>query len=155
MDHFDNRTTAMLVLLYGVEHGNLPVFLKAPQTCHKTVLNFDTIDLLPTLEAATWVQNGQLWHIQDILFDTFPDLCKWLAKSIPPLSTVKQIPIHKTEQFPLPTMHLDKSSLDGTLQVLSKILKDLLKLTEDDVKKHGIIICAGDQLTLSLLDKVS
>ena len=51
-------------------------------------------------------------------------------------------------------MHIDESSLEGTLSVLNTIFCDLLKLTEDDIKKHGIVICAGDQLSLLLLDKV-
>ena len=40
------------------------------------------------------------------------------------------------------------------LSILSTIFHDSLKLTEDEIKKHGILICAGDQLSLSLLDKV-
>jgi len=67
---------------------------------------------------------------------------------------VLQIPIHKTEQYPLPAMHIDESSLEGTLGVLDKIICVELGLTEDDIKKHGIIPCAGDQLSKLLLDKV-
>lgn len=67
---------------------------------------------------------------------------------------MKQILVYKTEQYPLPAMHLDKSSLEGTLQVLSHIFKTSLNLSKDDLKSHGIVICAGDQLSLSLLDKV-
>ena len=51
-------------------------------------------------------------------------------------------------------MHIDESSLEGTLSVLNTIFCDLLKLTEDDIKKHGIVIYAGDQLSLLLLNKV-
>lgn len=83
MDHFDNGTTATLVPLYGVERGTLPIFLKTPRTRHTPILNFDASDLLPSFEAAIRVQEGQLWHIQDILFDAFPDLRRRLAESIP------------------------------------------------------------------------
>lgn len=51
-------------------------------------------------------------------------------------------------------MHINESSLEGTLNVLSTIFQTSLNLTEEDVKNHGLIICAGDQLSLSLLDKV-
>jgi hypothetical protein len=51
-------------------------------------------------------------------------------------------------------MHMDKSSLEGTLQVLSDIITKTLKLSGDSLEKHSIILCAGDQLTMSLLDKV-
>ncbi|KAF4621737.1 hypothetical protein D9613_012151 [Agrocybe pediades] len=91
----------------------------------------------------------------DILYDFYPDLRNRLAESILPPPTVKQIPVHKTDQYPLPTMPIDESSLEGTLQVLKSMIQVSLGLTEDDVRKHGIFLCAGDQLTLSLLDKVS
>ena len=57
-------------------------------------------------------------------------------------------------------MHIDESSLEGTLLegtlgVMNTIFRSTLELLEDDVKKHGLIICAGDQLSLALLDKVS
>lgn len=51
-------------------------------------------------------------------------------------------------------MHIDESSLEGTLSVMDTIFQSTLELTEDDVKTHGLVICAGDQLSLSLLDKV-
>ena len=52
-------------------------------------------------------------------------------------------------------MHIDKSGLEGTLEVLNTIICDALKLSADGLEKHGIILCAGDQLSISLLDKVS
>ena len=51
-------------------------------------------------------------------------------------------------------MHIDESSLEGTLQVIDSIISQTLKLSGDGLEKHGIIMCAGDQLTISLLDKV-
>jgi len=70
------------------------------------------------------------------------------------MSYVELIPVHMTEQYPLPAMHIDESSLEGTLNVLSTIFRTSLNLTEEDVKRHGLVICAGDQLSLSLLNKV-
>ena len=153
-DHFDNGTTATLVPLYGVEYGGLPLSLKPKRTTRVAVLDFTSADLLPTREEAARVQAGQLWHIQDILYEAHPDLRKRLSASILPRPTVELIPIHKTEQYPLPAMQIDESSLEGTLNVLSTIFRNSLKLTEEEIKSHGLVICAGDQLTLSLLDKV-
>ncbi|KAF9470993.1 hypothetical protein BDN70DRAFT_901681 [Pholiota conissans] len=51
-------------------------------------------------------------------------------------------------------MRIDESSLHGTLY-LSTIFRDSLQLTEDDIKRRGVVICAGDHLSLSLLNKVS
>ncbi|KAF8163626.1 hypothetical protein B0H34DRAFT_837464 [Crassisporium funariophilum] len=152
-DHFDNGTTATLVPLYGVECGELP--LKPKRTHRRLILEFGPEDLLPSREEAERVQAGQLWHIKDILYDAFPALRKHLKSFISPLPTVQQIPVHKTEQYPLPAMHIDESSLEGTLGVMNTIFQSTLQLSEDDIKKHGLIICAGDQLSLALLDKIS
>ena len=154
-DHFDNGTTATLVPLYGVKYGGLPLSLKPKRTTRVPVLDFSSVDLLPTRDEAARVQAGQLWHIQDILYEAYPDLRKRLSSSILPRPTVELIPVHKTEQYPLPAMEIDESSLEGTLNVLSTIFRNSLKLSEEDIKNHGLVICAGDQLTLSLLDKVT
>ncbi|KAF8165833.1 hypothetical protein B0H34DRAFT_794172 [Crassisporium funariophilum] len=154
-DHFDNGTTATLVPLYGVEFGGLPALLKPPRTLHAPILNFTAEDLLPSAEECLRVQAGQHWHIMDILYDTFPTLRMKLQASIDLPPSVMQIPVHKTEQYPLPAMHIDVSSLEGTLQVFDAIFRHSLQLTEDDLMQHGIVLCAGDQLSMSLLDKVS
>jgi hypothetical protein len=52
-------------------------------------------------------------------------------------------------------MHIDESSLDGTIDVFSTIFAKTLQMTAEDIKRHGIVICAGDQLSASLFDKVS
>ena len=135
-DHFDNGTTATLVPLYGVEYGGLPLSLKPKWTTRVPVLDFSSVDLLPTCDEAARVQAGQLWHIMDILYEAHPDLRKRLGASILPCPTVELIPIHKTEQYPLPAMQIDESSLEGTLNVLSTIFRNSLKLTEEDIKSH-------------------
>lgn len=151
-DHFDNGTTATLVPLFDVEFGGIP--LKPRRTYRVPVLDYNVQDLVPSREEAERVQAAQLWHIKDIFFNAFPTLRKRLGSSVKPAPSVFQIPVHKTEQYPLPAMHIDESSLEGTLAVLNSILQHTLGLGEDEIKKHGLIICAGDQLSLSLLDKV-
>ncbi|KAF9475260.1 hypothetical protein BDN70DRAFT_915054 [Pholiota conissans] len=154
-DHFDNGTTATLVLLFKVVENAPPLALKPPRTNHIPILNFTAADLLPNPEEAARVQDGQLWHIKDILFDAFPNLRKRFAHSILPPPVGQQVPVHKTEQYPLPAMHINESSLEGTLHLLKTIFCDSLQLTEDDIRRKGVVICAGDHLSLSLLDKIS
>jgi len=153
-DHFNNGTMATLVPLYGVEYGGLHVILKPKRKCQNTILDIKPEDLVPTWEEANCVQLGQLWHIENILYNHFPSLQKCLGSAIEPAPSVLQILVHKTEQYPIPKMHIDESSLEGMLGMLNTIFCNSLRLTEDDIKKHGIIICAGDQLSLLLLDKV-
>jgi hypothetical protein len=152
-DSFDNGTTATLVPLFGVEFGGLPLDLKPKRDSRLPILDFGPEDLLPSLEQVQQVEAAELWHIEDILYDCFPDLRRRLA-DIPPPPNIQSIPLHKTEQYPLPAMHVDESSLEGTLKVLNTIFCDTLKMSVEDLQKHGLVFCAGDQLTISLLDKV-
>ena len=41
-------------------------------------------------------------------------------------------------------MHIDELSLKEMLGVMGNIFRSTLELTEDDIKKHGLVICAGD-----------
>jgi hypothetical protein len=72
-----------------------------------------------------------IWHIKDILLNVFPDVCQHLEgiDLSPPM--VLAIPVHKTEQYPLPAALIDKSTIDGTLDVIDHIFFRTLGLTED------------------------
>jgi len=152
--HFDNGMTAILIPLFGVKFGGLPLDLLPHRNNQLPLLSFGPADLLPSLEEAQCVEDGQLWHIQDILYDAFPNLCDCFQHEIEAAPSVYQIPLHKTKQYPLPAMHIDESSLDGTLEVLDTIITCHLKFTVANLQKHGILICAGDQLSKLLVDKV-
>jgi hypothetical protein len=102
-----------LVPLPGVEPSGLPLDLKLKRDSRLAVVDFGPEDLLPSLEQVQQVEAMELWHIEDILDELFPDLQKRLAKDIPPSPNIQLIPLHKTEQYPLPAMHVDESSLDG------------------------------------------
>lgn len=154
-DSFDNGTTATLVPLFGVEFGGLPLDLKPRRESRLPVLGFGPEDLLPSLEQVQQVEAAILWHIEDLLYDSFPELRKRLKNDIPPPPNILPIPVHKTEQYPLPAMHIDESSLEGTLQVLETIFSKTLQMSADDLQNHGLVLCAGDQLSISLLDKVN
>lgn len=152
-DHFDNGTTATLVPLYGVNYGDLLLSLKHVRETRLPAIDFDCRDQMPSLQTVCELEAASIWHIEDMLYEAFPDLRKRLGP-IPPPPSVLTIPLRKTEQYPLPAMHIDESSLDGTLEVVDHIVRNTLKMTAEDVEKHGLIMCAGDQLTISLLDKV-
>jgi hypothetical protein len=150
-DHFNNGTTATLIPLYNVEFGGIPLNSKPCRDNCRPIVDFTHEDLLPSRQE---LEAEQLWHIEDILLDAFPDLRDRFKDKIKPVTNILPIPVHRTEQYPLPAMHIDESSLESTLKVLEDIITKTLKLLGDDLEKHGVILCAGDQLTLSLLDKV-
>jgi hypothetical protein len=156
LDHFDNGTTATLIPLFGVEYGGLPLSVLPPRKARLPVLKFrPEHDLLPTLQQVLDIEAAQRWHIEDILFDAFPTLRNRFKDSILPPPHVHAIPVHKTEQYPLPTMHIDESSLDGTINVFGSIFGSTLKFTGAELEKIGVVLCAGDQLSCSLLGKRS
>ncbi|KAG1882050.1 hypothetical protein C8R48DRAFT_667742 [Suillus tomentosus] len=128
-DHFDNGTTATLIPLIDIPNGHLSLYFLPPRLTRLPIINFGPQDLLPSLEQ-------------------FADNIK-----APPV--VLSIPVHQTEQYPLPAMHIDESSIDGALEVIDSIVRKTLKMSSEDIQKHGIIMCAGDQLTVSLLDKAT
>lgn len=153
-DHFDNGTTATLIPLFDVEYGGLPLDIKPDCTTRRPVINIDPTDLLPSSQQVQEVEEQMQWHVEDILLDAFPVLRTRFKDHIKPPKDILPIPVHQTEQWPLPAMHIDESTLEGTLKVLEAILIKTLKLSADILEKHGIILCAGDQLTMALLDKV-
>ncbi|KZT27989.1 hypothetical protein NEOLEDRAFT_1154640 [Neolentinus lepideus HHB14362 ss-1] len=154
-DHFDNGTTATLIPLYGVGFGDLPLELKQFRRTRLPHIKYRPRDLLPSRDQVLEVEEEMLWQLEEILFQTYPALQARFGGEREALLTVMSIPLHKTEQYPLPAMHIDESSLDGTIDVLETIMGKTLKMSTDDIKRHGIVICAGDQLTVSLLDKAS
>src|SRR5882762_2197287 len=72
--HFDNGTTATLIPLYDGEFGGLPLDLKPPRDNRRLVINFNHEDMLPSRQQVQQLEEEQLWHIEDILFDAFPAL---------------------------------------------------------------------------------
>ncbi|KAF5335492.1 hypothetical protein D9611_012206 [Ephemerocybe angulata] len=156
-DHFDNGTTATLLPLYGVPYGSLPLSLIPPRKTRRIAYSFEpSTDYLPTLQQITEVEDCMLWHIEEILLEHYPSLQERL-KACPELTPpmVMAIPVHKTEQYPLPAALIDESTITGTLEVIDHIFFKTLKLSEDEVKAHGVFFVHGDQLTCALLDTTS
>ncbi|KAJ7869595.1 hypothetical protein B0H14DRAFT_3579250 [Mycena olivaceomarginata] len=154
-DHFDNGTTATLVVLWGVVAGDLPLDILPPRKTRLPVLDFTADDLLPSLKDVQELEALHHWHIEDILVEAYPVLRTRFADSISKPPSILLIPVHVTEHATLPAMEIDESSMDGTIDLFSTIFRGSLKMTEDDIKRHGVVICAGDQLSASLFDKVA
>ncbi|KAF9579391.1 hypothetical protein BGW38_004360 [Lunasporangiospora selenospora] len=67
---------------------------------------------------------------------------------IPPVTPLRVV---KTQTFPLPSMKIDQSTLEGNLDILNKIVLGVLNLPEDYFDSHDIVIL-GDQLTVVRVD---
>ncbi|KAJ7840189.1 hypothetical protein B0H14DRAFT_2245794, partial [Mycena olivaceomarginata] len=110
-DHFDNGTTATLVLLWGINPGDLPLDILPPRRTRLLVLDFNAADLLPSLNDVQQLEALHCWHIEDILVDAYPALRARFSDSISEPPSILSIPVHVTEHFPLTAMHIDESSL--------------------------------------------
>ncbi|KAJ7909892.1 hypothetical protein B0H13DRAFT_2233006 [Mycena leptocephala] len=126
-DHFDNGTTATLVVLWGL----LP-----PHKTRLPVLKFRSeSDLLPTLEDVQNLEALHRWHIEEILLEEYPMLRTRFADSISDPPSVLLIPLHITDH------------LDGTI--------DALKLTGKDIQRHGVLSASlFDKVAASRRDDV-
>lgn len=155
-DHFDNGTTATLIPLYDVDRGELPLSLLPPRVTRRTTFDFDPCaDVFPAGKQVEEIYACMVHHAEEIFLDAHPEVRKQLGEC-PELDApmVQAIPIHKTKQYPLPAALIDKSTIDGTLDVIDHIFFRTLKLSEDEIRQHGIFFVHGDQLTCALLDTV-
>ncbi|KAF6745813.1 hypothetical protein DFP72DRAFT_992947 [Ephemerocybe angulata] len=157
-DHFDNGTTATLIPLFAVAPGTLPLSLLPPRLTRRITFDFKPeTDLLPTRQQIQELETCLLWHLEDLLMQSFPALQKRLENTgtnlAPPM--INAIPLHKSAQYPLPAALIDESTIDGTLEVIDHIFFKTLGLNEDEIRQHGIFFTHGDQLTVSLIDSAS
>ncbi len=159
-NHFDNGTMVALVVLYGgsathehLPHGYLPLSMKPQWTTTCPVFNWSSEDVLPDVETARQLTQSCLWQIKRLTLEHIPGL-EHLRSDLEECPKVRVIPPHKTEQYSLPAMHKDESSIDGTIDV-HDTLYDHLEMTDKALEKHGLMPDHGDLLTDSLKDNVS
>jgi hypothetical protein len=158
-NHFDNGTTATLLPLWDpfnkstrTPHGTLPLEMKPQRTSTDPIFDWKPEHVLPEPAQARQLMKSCKWLIESIALDHIKGLDR-LRDTHGPFPAVDPIGLHKTEQFPLPAMHIDESSLEGTINVYDAILKNL-GMTDELLKKHGLVFTDGDLLTDSLSSKV-
>ncbi|KAF8145481.1 hypothetical protein K438DRAFT_2097724 [Mycena galopus ATCC 62051] len=158
-NHFDNRTTATLIPIYNpftnearTPRGTLPFTMKPPRTSTLPTYSWTAADTLPSASDAEKTEQCLLWQLKSIALDYIPELGH-LKSSFGPCPEIDQIKLHKTEQFPLPAMHEDESTLEGTITVINKIFAQL-GTSSTDLENHGIVFANGDLLTDNLVNTV-
>ncbi|KAJ7168843.1 hypothetical protein C8R46DRAFT_897511 [Mycena filopes] len=159
-NHFDNGTTATAIPMWNpFAHGatpldTLPLSMKPLRTTTHPVMDLSLDDVLPSPESAEQLGKCCLWQLKRIALENIKNL-EHLSKAFKdfPEPEVDPIAVHKTDQFPLPAMHDDESSIEGTIRVYAQILRSL-GVTDDDLRAHGLMFTDGDLLTDSLVDKV-
>jgi hypothetical protein len=157
-NHFDNGTTATVIPTFDpttggrVPHGTIPLSMKPPREQTLPVLDWSEEDVLPSPENAEQLSTSCYWLFQSLALDHIAGL-KRLRQDFRECPVVNQIPLHKTEQLPLPAMHDEESTLEGSFTVYYKILKTM-GMGDAELEAHGLMFDDGDLLTDSLKEKV-
>lgn len=126
--------------------------MKPPCTPTDPIFFWSPLDVLPTCTNSTQLSNCLVWQLKHIALENIAGLEK-LKSSFEACPAIDPITVHITEQYPLPAMHEDESSIKGTIHVYTNILQNL-GMSNEDLEKHGLLINDGDLLTDSLVEKV-
>lgn len=158
-NHFDNGTTSTLLKLWNpylrtitTAHGTLPLSMKPPRTSANPRIEWTDDQVLPSPQSVQELTGCCLWQLKRFALEHIAGLghLKKVFESCPEVDPIEP---HITEQFPLPAMHEEESSIEGTIRIYELILRHL-KLTNTDLEKHGLLFNDGDLLTDNLVDKV-
>ncbi|KAK7013922.1 hypothetical protein R3P38DRAFT_3575386 [Favolaschia claudopus] len=152
--HLDNGTTVKAIPLFdpatggNARHGTLPFSMKPP--CERTlpVIDWTAEDALPSPQSAEELSALCFWQMQRLALEHVPGANTKLKEDFKDCPEIFQIPLHKTEQYPLPATHIDESTLEGIC-----ILRQL-GLDDGALETHGLLFNDGDLLTDSLKEKV-
>lgn len=122
-DHFDNGTTATCIPIWNpftnstrTPHGTLPLSMKPDRQTTNPIFEWDDSAVLPSSEDIQNLQKCLIWQLKRVALDAIPTLSH-LKEHLEPCPEVDRITLHKTEQYPLPTMKEEENSIDGTIHV--------------------------------------
>ncbi|KAJ7150669.1 hypothetical protein C8R46DRAFT_1229603 [Mycena filopes] len=158
VNHFDNGTTGTAIPVWNPYTNSdtplktLPLGMKPPRTTTFPVIDWSSADILLSPAQAEELSRCCAWQLRRLAIDHIPGLQR-LKDALGECPTVDQIAVHLTEQYPVPAMHEDESSMEGTIRVYTKILESL-GITNEDLQAHGLMFNDGDLLTDSLVDKI-
>ncbi|KAG0347979.1 hypothetical protein BGZ54_004746, partial [Gamsiella multidivaricata] len=137
IDTFENGTTATVVIGEDLGHPQAPAQVpRDPVTL---------MDLLPDNENRAHfrtVSQYNLVHVLQRHFDIYNRHCSIRIPALSPL------PVKRTETFPMPSMKIDQSTVEGNLEIIETVMKSALKLSDEWFDGDVRVVVAGDQLTV-------
>ncbi|KAF9955597.1 hypothetical protein BGZ65_003287 [Modicella reniformis] len=135
-DDFQNGATATVIASKGFAEASVD-----PNPCRHLSLD----DLVPTADNNIHRRKAFRHHLLDVLSRHSEDYqhCK------SPEPTVRVLETKKTKTYPVPSMHIDQSSVEGNKDILETIMEGTLKLSREWFDRGIMIILAGDQLTMA------
>ncbi|KAJ7659835.1 hypothetical protein B0H17DRAFT_1145221 [Mycena rosella] len=108
-------------------------------------------DLVHKKESTEQLIQCCIWQLEQLALENIANLghLKAAFKECP---KVDPIAVHKTNQYPLPVMHEDESSIEGTIHVYVQIPWNL-GVTNENLHTHHLLFDDGDLLTNLLVEK--
>ncbi|KAG0316530.1 hypothetical protein BG000_004836 [Podila horticola] len=135
-DTFENGTTATLIIT--------PDWPAVEQTQHAAG-HLNAEDLQSNQEQNRHLASTYRFHLAEVLRRRVdPSFANPIAKPVK-----NELPVERTEAYPLPSMHIDQSTAEGNRDILDHIMVNVLELGEDWFENQARVIIAGDQLTLA------
>ncbi|KAJ3555923.1 hypothetical protein NM688_g2309 [Phlebia brevispora] len=148
-DTQQNGTCATVFPLYDAK----PEDMKTADllTAHEQAPLLSADDILHTSEEAALYRQCLIHTILRIIVsyggEQFNKFRSEVARTLP--VTDEQIPVHQTDIYPLPAMHIDESSITGNGEVLEAMFQELNQdMSQPEFGEHVRLI-GGDQLSLS------
>jgi hypothetical protein len=118
---FESGTMSTVVLLHGVEYGELALDLLRPITTTRPYIDISRSDMHPKPSQIVRLEATMLWYIRNIFLTLHPALRKTLGDSLSALPVTERIPLHKTECYTLPATHKDESTIEGTMEFFDEV----------------------------------
>ncbi|KAG0247890.1 hypothetical protein BG011_000766 [Mortierella polycephala] len=134
-DTFENGTTATVVICDAFPSaGNIKASYE--------MLCLD--DLIPDKSSLKCLETVS----KHILVDVLGRSCTTYQDCLKSVPAINPLAVSKTTTYPLPSMHIDQSSVVGNMEVIDTIIKDVLKLAPEWFESELRVVVAGDQLTV-------
>ncbi|KAF9088823.1 hypothetical protein BGX27_002624 [Mortierella sp. AM989] len=136
-DSVENGTNATIILGGGIG----PSIVKDPY------LMFHPRDLLSTKKNRSHFRKAYTFHLIAVL-KKYCDNSNRYTNLAP---AINELPVSKTTTFPLPTLKIDESKVEGNMEILKTVMEDTLQLPENWFKDGKQVIVSGDHMTITRL----
>ncbi|KAG0041231.1 hypothetical protein BGZ83_002139 [Gryganskiella cystojenkinii] len=141
-DSFENGATATVILT-----SEMPTVERTQDPTR----HLRASDLLPTTAQSDHLKDTYRYHLTEVLQ-------RQAANSVknPFSEPVKnKLKVERTEAYPLPSMHIDQSTVDGNKDILDDIMKSIELNPESWFDALTRMVIAGDQLTLARIRSIA
>ncbi|KAI1291236.1 hypothetical protein EDD11_009069 [Mortierella claussenii] len=141
-DSFENGATATLILTHEKP---------AIEQVQDPTRHLRASDIYPTAAQDAHLKETYRYHLVEVLRRRTTDSFR-----NPFFEPVKsKLKVERTKAYPLPSMHIDQSTVEGNRDILDEVMKVLELSPETYFDDQTRVIIAGDQLTLARVRSIA